>query len=182
MCTRESGRRNLRDVFISNMSNKEGQTELCRSTKTPDEVYRVALSYKRGDKYSKTYKISGRGLAAAPVGALQIKTEPFNANRGEYRRPFQRSGQGAGRADRKCFNCDQGDFTPEHFAKCPARNATCNCCRKTGNYERTCRGRKAANRGRVGMIHDEGTEGEYIQNDQEGNGSNYRSSVGWVTN
>ena len=32
-------RRVFRDVFIVNMSNKEAQTELCRSTKTTDEVY-----------------------------------------------------------------------------------------------------------------------------------------------
>ena len=55
-------RRVLRDVFIVNMSNKEAQTELCRSTKTPDEVYRIALSYERGDKYAKSYKVSGGGL------------------------------------------------------------------------------------------------------------------------
>ena len=66
-------RRILRDVFIVNMSSKEAQTEHCRSTKTPDEVYRIALSYKRGDKYAKTHKVSGGGLAAAPAGALQIK-------------------------------------------------------------------------------------------------------------
>ena len=96
----------------------------------------------------KTYKVSGGGLPAAPAGSLQIKTEPINAIRGGYRGPFQRGGQGFGRgnnrggggADRQCSNC----------AKCPARNATCNFCRKTGRYERTCQGRRTANRGRVG--------------------------------
>ena len=29
----------LRDVFIVNMNNREAQNELCRSTKTPEEVY-----------------------------------------------------------------------------------------------------------------------------------------------
>ena len=140
----------LRDVFIVNMSNKEAQTELCPSTKTSDEVYRIALSYDWGDKNAKTYKVSGGGLSAAPAGELKIKTEPISAIRGGYRRPFQRSGRGFGRAsnrgsggaDRKCFNSDQSGFTPEHFAKCPARNSTYNFCRKNGQYERTCRGRK----------------------------------------
>ena len=66
-------RRILRDVFMFNMSNKETQMELCRSTKTPDEVYRIALSYERGDKYAKTNKVTGGGLTAAPARALQIK-------------------------------------------------------------------------------------------------------------
>ena len=170
-------RRILRDSYIVSMSNKEAQTELCRSTKTPDEVYRISLSYERGDKCTKTNKVSCGGLVAAPAGALQIKTEPINAFRGGYRQPFQRGGQGFDRvtirgdggAGPKCFNCDQRGFTPEHNAKCPARNATCNFCRKTGNYERTCRGRREAGRGRVGLIHEDGTERVLIQNDPEEN-------------
>ena len=40
----------LRDVFIVNMNNREAQKELWRSTKTPEKVYRIALSYERGNK------------------------------------------------------------------------------------------------------------------------------------
>ena len=172
------------------MSNKEAQTELCRSTKTADEVYRIALSYERGDKYAKLYKVSGGGLTAAPVGSLQIKAEPISAIRGGYRRPFQRGGRGFGRggtrgrggaADRKCYNCDQSGFTPDHIPKCPARNATCIFCKKTGHYERTCRGRRSANRGRVGMINEDNTDGGIAQDYPEESASNYGSSVGWVT-
>ena len=118
-------RRILRDVFIVNMCNKEAQTELCRSTKMPDEVYRFVLSYQREDKYAKTYKFSCSGFVVAPAGAFQIKTEPINAIRGGYHRPFQRSGRGFGRrtnrggggGDRKGFNCDQSGFTPEHIGE-----------------------------------------------------------------
>ena len=139
------------------------------------------MSYERGDKYAQTYKVSGGGLAAAPAGELQIKTEPITAVQGGYRRPFQRGGRGFGRgnnrggggADRKCFYCVQSDFTPEHIAKCPARNATCNFCRKTRHYERRCRGRKKANRRRVGLIHEDGTDGGLLQNDPEESVSNY---------
>ena len=63
------------------MSNKEVQNELCRSIKTRDEVYRVALSYERGDKYAKTYNVSGGVLVAAPAGSLQIKTDPVSPAR-----------------------------------------------------------------------------------------------------
>ena len=63
------------------MSNKEVQNELCRSIKTRDEVYRVALSYERGEKYAKTYNVSGGGLVAAPAGSLQIKTDPVSPSR-----------------------------------------------------------------------------------------------------
>ena len=153
-------RRILRDVFVVIMSNNEAQTELCRSIKTQYEVYRIALSYERGDKYAKTYKVSDGGLAAAPARALQIKTEPISAICGGYCRPCQWDGREAGRtnnrggADRKCFNCDHSGFKPDHIAKCRARISTCNLFRrKTGHYQCTCRGRRAAGWGRVSLIH-----------------------------
>ena len=56
------------------------------------------LTYERGDKYAKTYKVSGVVLVAAPEGALQITTEPINAIGGGYRRPFQQGVRGFRRA------------------------------------------------------------------------------------
>ena len=49
-----------------NITNKEAQTELCRSTKTPDEVCKIALSYETGAKYAKRHRITGEGLNTAP--------------------------------------------------------------------------------------------------------------------
>ena len=154
----------LRDVFIVNMNNREAQNELCRSTKTPEEVYRIALSYERGFKYAKSYGSATGGATTSGTtggnGAFQIKTEPGGTIRGGYRNNRQR-GHGSfrgqpemrGGVSRRCYNCYQPNFTPEHLTKCPAKNATCNFCRKTGHYERTCRG-KPNNRGipAVGLI------------------------------
>ena len=49
----------LRDVFIVKLTNREAYNELCRTTKTPEEAYRIALSYERGDKYAKSYVTTG---------------------------------------------------------------------------------------------------------------------------
>ena len=43
------------------------------------------------------------------------------------------------------------------------------------------RGRRSANRGRVGLINKDGTESGLIQDDPEESASNYGGSVGWVT-
>ena len=143
----------LRDVFIVNMNNREAQNELCRSTKTPEEVYRIALSYERGYEYAKSYgSITGGATTSGTTGgtgAFQIKREPVGAIRGGYKNNRQRGrGSFRGRAEmrgggsRRCYNCDQPNFTPEHLTTCPAKNVTCNFCRKTGHYERTCRGKQ----------------------------------------
>ena len=83
----------LPDIFIVNRNNREAQNELRRSTKTPEEVYRIALSYERGDNYAKTYVSTTGGTPSSSTtggGAFQIKTEPVGTIRGGYRNSRQR--------------------------------------------------------------------------------------------
>ena len=86
-----------------------------------------------------------------------------------------------GGVSRRCYNCDQPNSSPEHLTKCPAKNATCSFCRKTGHNERTCRG-KRNNRGRpaVGLIQNqEDMEASEIR-EAEDTYSQLEKSVGWV--
>ena len=80
-----------------------------------------------------------------------------------------------GGASKRCYNWDQPKFTPEHLTRCLARSATCNFCRKTGHYEKTCRGRPA-----VGLIQNQEDVvfGEIC--DAEDTYSQHENSVGWV--
>ena len=137
----------VREIFIFNMRNRDEQNELCRETKTPEEALRIAMSYERGDKYAKTYKGSAPGSTGTayttPGGSLRIKTEPISNIRGSRGRGIQRGrGQnqnrgGARRQERRCYNCDQPNFTPEHRQRCPARAVTSNFCKKVGHFEKT---------------------------------------------
>ena len=65
----------LRDIFLVKMNNREAPNELCRSTKTPEEVYRIALSYERGYKYAKSYgsATNEQQPAAPPVELERFK-------------------------------------------------------------------------------------------------------------
>ena len=84
----------LRDVFIVNMNNREAQNELCRSTKTPEEVYRFALLYESGYHHAKSYGSATGGATTSGTtggnGAFQIKTESVGTIRGGYRNNRQR--------------------------------------------------------------------------------------------
>ena len=64
--------RRLTDVFLVNMTNREAQYELCRSTKTPQKVYCIALSYESGDNYTKTHVLT----AGASSGTSPKYAEP----------------------------------------------------------------------------------------------------------
>ena len=121
-------RKMVRDIFIFNMRNRDAQNELCSETKTPEEALRIAMSYERGDKYAKSYKGVASGSTGmaypSPGGSLQIKTEPISNIRGSRGRGMPRGrGQYPNRGgdrtqermqERRCYNCDQPNFTPEH--------------------------------------------------------------------
>ena len=114
----------LKDVFIINMVNRKAQIELSRSTKTPEEVYRIALFYERGEMY----------FIGTNGGGLQIRTEAVGIIRGGYRnnRPRGRGQHPARGFPRWWMNpikrrsCDQPGSTPDH-----RKSVTCNYCRKT---------------------------------------------------
>ena len=184
----------LRDVFIVNMNNREAQKELCRSTKTPKEVYRIALSYERGNKYATSYVATGSVGAqgsSSVGGGIQIKSEPVGTIRGGYSNNRARDrgsyqGRGSNRfgnlsQNNRCYNCDQLNFTREHLDRCPARGAICNFCHKLGHFERTCRGKRGNQRGRgsVGMKR-ENVDDTHLENTADEEASQHASSIGCV--
>ena len=183
-------RKMARDIFIYNMRNRDAQNELCRETKTPEEALRIAMSYERGDKYAKTFKGSAPGSTGmaytTPGGSLQIKAEPISNNRGSRGRGIQRGrGQYQNRGgdrtqERRCYNCDQPNFTPENRQRCPARAVTCNFCKKVGHFEKTCRGKRLSRGGQpVGLIKwDEPFDEEDTPSDDVGS-QNAANSVGF---
>ena len=184
----------LRDVFIVNMNNRDAQKELCRSTKTPEEVYRIALSYERGSKYASSYVATGSAGtpgSSSGGGGIPIKSEPVGIIRGGYRNNRSRGrgsyqGRGSYRGrnplnNNKCYNCDQQNFTREHLDRCPAKGVTCNFCHKIGHFERTCRGKRENQRGQgaVGMIR-ENVDDHQLENSADEEASQHASSIGWV--
>ena len=204
-CDFANAAENIRDIFIMNMRESDCQGELSRSTKLPEEVYRIALSYERGERAYKSY--TGKPASSAP--AISIKQEPVNnirrgqgffrgrgrAGRGGYTQGSSSSG-GSGN-NRRCYNCDAPNFTLDHIASCPAKGATCNSCRKLGHFERICRGsnscrklghfertcrgiRRGTNqwrgRGRVGLVREENEHHQSTQNVSELN----EDPVSWV--
>ena len=73
-CDFANAAENVRDIFIMNMRESDCQRELSRSTKLPEEVYRIALSFERGERAYKSY--AGKPASSAPVNS--IKQEPVN--------------------------------------------------------------------------------------------------------
>ena len=174
-CDFSNAAENVRDIFIMNMRESDCQQELSRSTKLREEVYRIALSYERGERAYKSYT----GKPASSATSITIKQEPVNnirrgqeffrgrgrGGRGTYTQGSSSGGKGN---NRRCYNCDASNFTLDHIAICPSKGETCNSCRKLGHFERTCRGiRRGTNQwrgqGRVELVRDENEHHQSMQ-------------------
>ena len=140
-CDFANAAENIRDIFIMNMRECECQRELSRSTKLPEEVHRIALSYERGERAYKAY--TGNSASSAPQ--ISIKQEPVNKiRRGQgYFWGRERGGRGGytpgassgGSNNRRCCNCNAPNFTLDHIANCLAKGSTCNACGKLGHFD-----------------------------------------------
>ena len=62
------------NLFLMNMRESDCQKDLSRSRKLPEEVYRIALSYERGERAYKSYT----GNPASSEPPITIKKEPVN--------------------------------------------------------------------------------------------------------
>ena len=133
----------IRDNFFINLRESDCQKELSRSTKLPEEIYRIALSYERSECAYKSY--TGKPALSAPQ--ITIDQEPVSNIRREQRYFRGRAGGGrggytlgassGGSNNGRCYNCDAPNFTLDHIANCPTKGATYNACRKLGHFERT---------------------------------------------
>ena len=90
-CDFANAAENVRDIFIMDMRESKWQRELSQSTKLPEEVYRIALSYERGERAYKSY--TEKPASTAP--SISIKLGHFERTcRGIRRGTNQWRGRG----------------------------------------------------------------------------------------
>ena len=130
----QSGRQYSWFIFL-NMRESDCQREVSRSTKLPEEVYRMAFSYERFERAYKSY--TGKPASSAPQ--ITIKQEQVkNIRRGQ--------GYFRGRARGDAEDIPQAQAVMElitvevtivkhrllHIVSCPAKGVTYNAGRKLG--------------------------------------------------
>ena len=137
----------LRDKFIVNMNDCEGQNELCPSNKTMEGVYKLAYPTKvRTNTQNHTYR--------HPPGKPDPRQDQPGSNSGKNGRgaivtigreegAFTKGADHSGGilTSNRCKNCKKPNFTREqHIERCPANVSTCSFCSKLEHYQRNCRG------------------------------------------
>ena len=149
----------LKDLFIGRIRDVVVQRQLIRAKANLDDTLQLALENEKGAKTSEQFQklLPHNNTISTNASSIRVKQEPTSSvqqfkNQGNSSRGggFNRSNQ------RQCQNKPSyfcgNPFSLEHRRSCPAREATCNACKKKGHFAQVCNTRKR----RVKMVqHDE---------------------------
>ena len=157
----------LKDLFIGRVRDVEVQRQLIRAKANLDDTLQLALENEKGAKTSEQFQklLPHNNATSTTTNSIRVKQEPSssvqqfktqgNSSRGGgVNRPNQRHNQ-----KKTCYFCSN-PFSLEHRRSCPAREATCNACKKKDHFAKVCNTTKR----RVKMV-----QNEEMSSDQECN-------------
>ena len=160
-------RATLKDLFIGRIRDVEAQRQLIRAKANLDDALQLALENKKGAKTSEQFQklLPHNNATSTTTNSIRVEQKPTssvqqfknqgNSSRGGgVNRPNQRQNQ-----NKPCYFCGN-PFSLEHRRSCPAREVTCNACKKKGHFAKVCNTTKR----RVNMV-----QIEEISLDQECN-------------
>ena len=151
-------RATLKDLFIGRIRDVEVQRQLIRAKTNLDDTLQLALENEKGAKTSEQFQklLPHNNTTSHNTNSIRVKQEPTSSVQQFKNQETSSRGGGVNRLNQRqsqnkpCYFCGN-PFSFKHRRSCPAREATCNACKKKGHFAMVCN----TTRRRVNMVQHE---------------------------
>ena len=122
----------IRDSFISGLKSPSIRQRILEESVTLQQAWEKARSMETAQKNAESYHLTAYTASTTSKDSYQSPKQPETVEKYEYTTNITAV------STVKCWNCGR----PRHQSRqqCPAREATCFKCNRTGHYAKYCRG------------------------------------------
>ena len=150
---RAQERDTLKDLFIGRIRDVDVQQQLIKAKVHLDDTFKLALESEKGASTSAQFqKLLPHNQSSSTIKVKQEPTFSIQSYRGKRNTPQNNSNRPntqSNKGNKACYFCGNS-FSPEHRKLCPAREVTCNLCKKRGHFAKCCN----SSRRRVNLVDD----------------------------
>ena len=143
----------LKDLFIGRIRDVHVQQQLIKAKADLDDTFKLALECEKGASTSAQFqKLLPHNQFSSTIKVKQEPTFSIQSSRGKRnssQNQFNRQSTQSNKGNKACYFCGN-PFSPDHRRSCPAREVTCNLCKKRGHFAKCCNSSK----GRVNLVDD----------------------------
>ena len=139
-------RETLKDLFIGRIRDVDVKQQLIKAKADLDDTFKLALECKKSASTSAQFqKLLPHNQQS---NAIKVKQEPtFSIQSSRGRRNYlqnqnNRQNSQRNQGNKSCYFCGN-PFSLDHRKSCPAREVSCNLCRKRGHFAKCCNSSKS---------------------------------------
>ena len=134
-------RETLKDLFIGRIRDIDIQKQLIKAKADLDDTFKLALECEKGANPSAQFQTllshnqhsNGFKVKQEPTFYIQSSRRERNYSHNQNNRQTSQNNK----TNKSCYFCGNS-FGPDHRKACPAREVTCNLCRKRGHFAKCC--------------------------------------------
>ena len=135
----------LKDLFIGRIRDVEVQQQLIKAKADLDGTFKLALECEKGASTSAQFqKLLPHNQNSTGIKVKQEPTCSIQPSRGRRNYPQNQNNRQSSQSNHtsnSCYFCGN-PYSPEHRKSCPARDVTCNLCRKRDHFAKCCNSSK----------------------------------------
>ena len=142
-----------KDLLIGHIRDVDVEQQLIKAKVDLEDTFKLAMECEKGASTSAQFqKLLPHNQFSSTIKVKQEPTFSIQSSRGKRNTPQNQSNRQntqSNKGNKACYFCGNS-LSPEDRRSCPAREVTCNLCKKRGHFAKCCN----SSRRRVNLVDD----------------------------